>query len=462
MFQLKKIAGLELNYTSNIELTATGNPGVLEIVKNMLTITNVSIKKQIADLRKIVPNSTKHGFIINQKIQELAPKEITQMWAENEDGSLSIPPGYWFLGDMKSPKHENRTIPALLGDERYYQKEIVEEMLKYKRSCVTAATGVGKSLIIRDLVLSYAKAGKRILICVPSIELLDQTADAVNRGLDSQNLPKCSKMGNGKKPKDGSMVVMSTIQSAINIVDRFDVIIFDELHVVGAESYQAVAAGALNAEYMHGLTATIDRADGLTPLIYAWCGKIVYEYTYKKAVSDGFLSPIRFFPRVVESKARVYKGMHSVKEYIAVHSDKTFIDNLEQMVRKSLNSGRKTLVLFKASECCDALAARLGVPAANGTFRKPLEDFKQGKSELLIGNIALLSTGWDYPPMSCIFFVAAGSSEITFMQSCGRGTRLYPGKKDCIVIDVSADHNKYINQGKVRTDLAKRVGYEIG
>jgi len=461
VFQLKKIAGINIDYTSNIELTVKGRPENVEIVKTMLTITNTSIRKQLIDLKKIVPNNQRHGFAINQKIQELLPKEITQMWSENEDGSLSIPPGYWFLGDMSTNQNLSKIQPVFLGDERYYQKDIVTEMLKYKRSCVTSATGTGKSRIIRDLVLSYARVNKRILICVPSIELLDQTASTINEGLESQNLPKCSKLGNGQKPKDGAMVVMSTIQSAINIVDRFDVIIFDELHVVAAESYQAVAAGAVNAEYVHGLTATIERADGLTPLIYAWCGPIVYSYSYKKAIEDGFLSTIKYYPRTVESKARVYKGMHSIKEYIAVHSDKTFIDNLEKMVRKSLDSGRKTLVLFKASECCDALAARLGIAAANGNFRKPLEDFKSGKSQLLIGNVALLSTGLDIIDISSIFFCASGTSEIVFMQSMGRGTRLAPGKKDCIVIDVSADHGKYMHQGKIRTELARLAGYEL-
>lgn len=461
MIQLKKIDGISIDYTSNIELTATGNSTSLSVLKAMLTIKNKSIEAQLSSMKRIVPRSQRHAMAIHAQMEELKAKEIHTAWAENPDGSLSIPPGYWFLGDIKGSSHLGDVSPVFMEDERYYQKEIVSELLKYKRSSVVAATGVGKSRIIRDLVISHRKAGRRVMVCVPSIELLDQTADTVDSGLAFIGDVRCGRLGDGKKPKDGAMVVLSTIQSAINFVDRFEVVIFDELHVIAAESYQAVAAAAISAQYMHGLTATIDRPDGLTPLIHAWCGPTVYSYPYKKAVEDEFLSPIKYYSRMLTSNARVHKNMHSIKEYIAVHSDKTFIDELESIVQKSLAAGRKTLVLFKASECCDALAARLGISAASGAFRKPLDDFKKGKAQLLIGNVALLSTGWDCPQISSIIYVASGTSEIVFMQSIGRGTRICEGKKDCVVIDVSADHGKYINQGKVRKRIAEMAGYEI-
>lgn len=427
----------------------------------MLTVHNTSIRTQIQQLKKITPNSAKHAASINWKLKELEPKQTHELFAENPDGSLSVPPGFWYLGEMKSEAHKNDISPVLMGDERYYQKEIVNELLKYKRSCITACTGSGKSRVIRDIVTSYVNAGKRVLVCVPSIELLSQTAKTIDSGLEHFGFDKCGQLGNGKRPKDGKMAVISTIQSALNIVDIFDVILFDELHVIAAESYQKVAAGALRAQYMHGLTATIDRPDGLTPLIYAWCGKCVYEYSYERAVGDGFLAPIKYFPRTVHSAARTSNNMQPIKEYIALHSDALFIEKIAELVNKSLDHGRKTLVLFKASECGEKLAEKMNTQAVNGKYRKPLKDFIAGKTDLLIGNTALLSTGWDCPEISSIIFVASGTSEIMLLQSIGRGTRIAPNKKDCIVVDVSVDHPKYLNQGRSRKDVAVKIGYDV-
>jgi superfamily II DNA or RNA helicase len=458
---MSKIAGISIDYTSNIELTATGNSVSLEALKATLTVTNKSVARQISELQKKIPSSPKHAAAIAWKVKELEAQKTHTLYAENEDGSLSLPPGFWYLGDIRGTSHLNTVKPVLLGDERYYQQEIVAELLRYKRSCVVAATGTGKGRLIRDLVLSYVEAGKRVLVCVPSIELLSQTAEVIDSGLVARGHARCGKLGAGKSPKEGSMCVISTIQSAINIVDRFQCVIADELHVIAAESYQRVAAGAVSAEFFHGLTATIDRPDGLTPLIYAWCGPPVYKYPYQKAVKDGFLSPIKYHTRRIHSAARTYPNMHSTKEYIAVHSADGFIAEVAKITNNSLRAGRKTLVLFKASECCEKLAALLGTQAANGNYRKPLEDFKQGKTDLLIGNTSLLSTGLDIPQIAAIIFVAAGTSEILFMQSMGRGTRIAEGKKDCVVVDVVPDHRKFIRQGEVRRRMAIEAGYEV-
>lgn len=449
---------ITINYTSNVELTATGNHEDIEALKELLTIENTSVTQRLAGIRHKPAFNPYHARQQKAEILELEAKQFVTMYGQNDDGSLSLPPGLWFLGTTADTGHRSSVKPFVHGDERYYQNEIVAEMLKYKRSCVVAATGTGKSLIIRNLVNSYVRMGKRVIVCVPSIELLSQTAERVDSGLAMIGEKKCGRLGDGLNSTQGATVVLSTIQSALKVIDRFDAVIFDETHQLSSESYQSVAAAALTAEFMHGLTATIHRPDGLTPLIYSWCGKPVYEYDYKKAVSEGFLSEVKYIQKRIHSGFVPWKGMHATKEYVGSHSDPQFIASVKILVEKSLAAGRKTIVMFKSIECCDALAQTLGVKSANGFSRGALHDFKAGKTQLLIANVSLVAVGLDIPDVSSIIFCASGRSEITFMQSVGRGTRLAPGKKDCIFVDVIADQHRFRQAAEHRMTIAKGLG----
>jgi len=454
--EFAKIPGVEVVYKSHLELYLKGDADVIGKVKKMLVIENTGVTKQLQQLRTTHPRSPKHAQSIAFRIRELQESQFITPFAEIDDNTLSVPPGYWYLGEMVGKDNLSNIKAVTQGDERYYQKEIVEELLKYKRSSVCAATGIGKSLVLRNLAVSYYLAGKKVLICVPSIELLEQTAKKIDEGLVKYGA-KCGRLGNGKKPKDGSRVVISTIQSAINICDNFDAVCFDEAHTTAAPTYLEVAAGAANAEYMHGLTATINRPDGLTPLIHAWSGPVVYNYDYRKAVKDEYLSPINYFQKMAPGVyPYVSNNVTAITQYIKLHSCPTYINYVAQVVKNSLDAGRKTLVLFKSNECCEALAKVMGCESASGEYRKPLYDFKAGKTNLLIANTILVGTGIDVPDISSIIFCAAGTSEIVFMQSMGRGTRLFPGKKDCIVVDVVPAHHKYIAQGNIRKAIVAK------
>jgi hypothetical protein len=59
-------------------------------------------------------------------------------------------------------------------------------------------------------------------------------------------------------------------------------------------------------------------------------------------------------------------------------------------------------------------------------------------------NAQLLIEGYDDPSISCIVIAAPTGSSVKFTQMCGRATRLFPGKVDCIVldmVDVSGNHS---------------------
>jgi superfamily II DNA or RNA helicase len=52
-------------------------------------------------------------------------------------------------------------------------------------------------------------------------------------------------------------------------------------------------------------------------------------------------------------------------------------------------------------------------------------------------NCALLIEGWDQPVVDCIVMASPTHSGIVYYQCVGRGTRLHPDKRDCLVLDLA-------------------------
>src|SRR5208337_4443761 len=59
-------------------------------------------------------------------------------------------------------------------------------------------------------------------------------------------------------------------------------------------------------------------------------------------------------------------------------------------------------------------------------------------------NAQLLTEGYDAPSIACIVIAAPTASSVKFTQMCGRATRLFPGKVDCIILgidDICGNHS---------------------
>jgi ATP-dependent helicase IRC3 len=63
-----------------------------------------------------------------------------------------------------------------------------------------------------------------------------------------------------------------------------------------------------------------------------------------------------------------------------------------------------------------------------------LLDFRNGIIQVMV-NVAVLTEGFDDPGVSCIAMARPTRSEGLYAQCVGRGTRLAPGKQNCLVLD---------------------------
>jgi superfamily II DNA or RNA helicase len=108
--------------------------------------------------------------------------------------------------------------------------------------------------------------------------------------------------------------------------------------------------------------------------------------------------------------------------------------------------GRLTLVfttdVAHARDLCETFKAN-DIKAAWVCGETPLDErrdilarFAQGEIEVLT-NCAVLTEGYDNPALDCIILARPTKSTLLYTQMMGRGTRTYPGKNDCLILDVS-------------------------
>ena len=453
MLNFDPIPGISGFYKSDIELILQGSPAALNKAKEYLTLTNLSVKKNIQRLKNTKPYNWNHQEAIKKQLKELEPQLITECWEETKEG-LSVPPGFRYLAESIRNPQTSDVKPVWINDERYYQREAIEAMLKHKRASINLVTASGKTRILRVLCRSFTAIGKRVMVVVPSVELLKQTYAALKDEMYSITLG-----GDGNIPRPGSDVLVVTAQSAIGYCDAFNVLLFDEQMFMACKTWMAIASAAIGAEYIYGMSGSPEREDGLTKLIFAFAGPIVYTYTAKQGIEDGYLSPIIYKQIVVDVPGKINEKAVAIKEYIKFHKAPQYLLRVKSLIEKALGAGRTVLVLFKSIDCCKSLADMLGCESANGKYRKPFNEFKAGKTNLLIANINLLGIGIDVPGISTLILCTESSSEIAVIQAIGRAIRSAPGKKNAIICDVIVDKEKWLNIAEKRAAIARR--YEV-
>src|SRR5207237_8150479 len=87
-------------------------------------------------------------------------------------------------------------------------------------------------------------------------------------------------------------------------------------------------------------------------------------------------------------------------------------------------------------------AESLARPTPLAPRRSILQRFQTGETRV-VANCAVLTEGFDEPSVDCIIVARPTQSAPLYQQMLARGTRTYPGKTDCLVLDgvgVSTHH----------------------
>ncbi|MBV9545596.1 MAG: DEAD/DEAH box helicase [Chloroflexi bacterium] len=165
-----------------------------------------------------------------------------------------------------------------------------------RQGVVEAVTGAGKTVVGIAAAAEAIGAGRRVLVLVPSIDLLDQWYEKFRSELRGTSI---ARLGDGHS---GSLatasVLITTVQSATTpgrdrqVIPRTagGLLIADECHRYGADSFQKALSE--HFDWRLGLTATYGRDDhGNKLYLNPFFGGIRYTLRYKRAIRERVLAP---------------------------------------------------------------------------------------------------------------------------------------------------------------------------
>lgn len=221
--------------------------------------------------------------------------------------------------------------------------------------------------------------------------------------------------------------------------DFFDTIIIDEAHHCLSDSYQRVLDYFDQANVL-GVTATPDRGDMRN--LGSYFQSLAYEYTLPKAIKEGYLSPIKAMtiPLQINLSAVGQQAGDFKSGDLGTALD-PYLDSIAAEMWR-VAQDRKIVVflpLVKTSQKITSILNAVGFRAAevNGESQdrsQILEDFDSGKYNVLC-NSMLLTEGWDCPSVDCVVVLRPTKVRSLYSQMVGRGTRLFPGKTELLLLD---------------------------
>lgn len=331
---------------------------------------------------------------------------------------------------------------------RDYQQEARQSIQQQwaegvKKTLLVLPTGCGKTIVFSKVIEDRVKQGERVLVLAHRGELLEQAADKLEK---STGLKTATEKAQETSLGSWFRVVVGSVQTLMREKrlskfkkDFFDTIIIDEAHHCLSDSYQRVLNYFEDANVL-GVTATPDRGDMKN--LGSYFENLAFEYTLPKAIKEGYLSPIKALTIPLEldlSAVSQQAGDFAVGQ-LGSALDPYLESIADEMARVA--SDRKIVVflpLVATSQKFTEILNTKGFRAAevNGESKdraEILEDFDKGKYNVLC-NSMLLTEGWDCPSVDCVVVLRPTKVRSLYSQMVGRGTRLFPGKTELLLLD---------------------------
>lgn len=343
-----------------------------------------------------------------------------------------------------------------------------------RRPAEVLATGAGKSIILAEVARTSRHGvggGKRVVVLAHREELVQQNAQKV-RDVAPDLRVGIVQAGMNQVQAHVISASVQTLASPMRRAQLRDVglVIVDEAHHAPARSYvdvlnhfgcmdpvdpqrAIVYPGQGPAARALGFTATMSRGDDKA-LGDIW-QEIVYVKDTAELIAEGFLvRPVGVRVRVDDLQlGRVRKSMgdYSSKGLGDAIEDSMAPKKIVEALREHAHD-RQTLLfaplVHTAEVIRDALreggfTAELvhgGTPAEER--RRLLAAYRDGTVQVLC-NAMVFTEGTDLPMTSAVVIARPTMNPGLFIQMVGRGLRLWPGKTDCIVLDVVGATNRH-------------------
>ena len=268
--------------------------------------------------------------------------------------------------------------------------------------------------------------------------------------------------------KDIVIGMIQTIYSRDYKMDTFSsfgLTIIDEVHRIGSEEFSKTLTKIVTP-CMLGISATVDRKDGLTDILYMFIGPKVYEEERK----DEDIVQVRAIqyedPRNIEFNTVEYDFRGNVKYSTMVSKISDYLPRSQFIIRilkdlieeKDENqimilSHKRDLLTYIHNEIQTNAIASCGY-YVGGMKQKDLQETES--KQIVLATYAMAAEALDIKTLNTLVMV---SPKTDIIQSVGRILRTRGNGK--IIVDIVDPHEVFQNQWKKRRTYYHKSNYQI-
>ena len=350
-----------------------------------------------------------------------------------------------------------------------------------------APTGAGKTIMLSAVIGKMHKQNPNLKACVLAHrdELTAQNEEKFkwfNPAISTSIVDSYGKSWDGNV----TFAMVQTLSRENNLKEMplVDLLVVDEAHHVTAPSYKNILEHAYQANpnlKILGVTATPERGDksSLGEVFNNCCDQIKIG---ELILSGNLVRPVTFAIDMgnVTEKLKALKtrskGDYSEAEVASILDSEPL--NSEVIRHWQEKAGDRKTVVF----CSSITHARnvtnsfnthgISTALITGEMSKEqrrlvFDNMTQGAIRVIV-NVAVLTEGWDYPPISCVVLLRQSSYKSTMIQMIGRGLRtidpaIYPDliKKDCVVLDFGISTMLHGSLDQMINLRSKNKGFKI-
>ena len=304
-----------------------------------------------------------------------------------------------------------------------YQKRAVDAMVSATNGVLCAITGSGKTVIACNMI---SRIKQSTLILVDTIELANQFTARLKT---FTSIKKVGLIGQGKK--DIQPITVAILQTLNRWSEaelrslKFGMVIADEVHIIGASTYTYVINN-INAKYKFGLSATPERADGLTKVIFWLTGDLAYT-VLDVEVADKIIKPTyqhietNYFYPLFDS---IEYGEMITDMGTNVERNKLIVDTVNQYPTQ------QCVLLCHRQDHVELLASMIPGSAVllSKTKKKDrlaiINALEKGSCRIVVTTWQLFHKGIDLAELEILFICAPTRSKVWLKQSAGRLMRV--------------------------------------
>lgn len=454
-----------------------------------LTIGGYIIDKEKTTEKKII--KIKKDLHVKPKVNEDYGQEVIEFDVYKEIKNLIYVPRNYGIKNFGIPlnyKNENHKKININfnGKLRDNQLEIanicIEKAKKNGGGILQLPCGSGKTII---MIYIASILGLKTLIVTHKSFLQEQWIERFSEFTDA-NIGLIRQDKIITKDKDivvGMLHSISMIDYDEKIFDDFGIVIYDEVHHLGARVFSN-SLFKTGFKYLFGLSATPHRSDGMMKIINWFVGDILYKMDREE---DSNVHVKKFLYETNEinfiEKKTFLKGKNQLKVNLPlsltclskVVSRNNFLIQVIEAIRK--NPKRKILLLSARLEHLNNIKEQIDKKIKNDVTNNIIDEnecktfyyigannqkerkIAETEGDIIFATYDMASEALDIPKMNTVVMMTPPISKKMFVQSIGRCMRQKDTSINPLIIDIMDQLPVYEYISKTRSEYYNKYKY---